>query len=306
MTAKILLDSYANVRISPTFLKTWGPENGYEVLGFAAYLWGSDNALCGTALPAQVQPITHQWLEELTAAKMGFFGNLELGSNDPSNLGAAGGVERASLAVACYQALKVGPGIPLCLSNDHIVTNEDNVVAFYTEADRIIRDAGYEPTIYGQSSVYETLLAHGIEWLWHAPDGTTEPAGGWPKGTLIAQRPSFIVNPQGYSADVDDVVDVEKRLWNNDGPVSFEVAPPPPPPPPPVHAPEWPKPDGQKGEWVLCRPPTASAAFYLLNVRENMKHSFNSNESQLYQDYVRAGFTVYDVSVKIVQDAREI
>ena len=99
MTAKILIDSYANVRVSPTFLKTWGPENGFEILGFAAYLWGSDNALCGVANPPAVQAITHTWLEELTAAGMGLFGNLELGANDPDVLGAQGGIDQATLAV---------------------------------------------------------------------------------------------------------------------------------------------------------------------------------------------------------------
>jgi hypothetical protein len=148
---------------------------------------------------------------------MGCFGNLEINADDPSILGGPGGIERAKVAVACYKALKAPAGMPLCLSNDAVVSNEANVVAYFSAADAIIRDNGWEPTIYGQSSVYETLLSHGIEWLWHAPDGTTGPP--WPRGALIAQRPSFYVSPGGLECDVDDVIDVAGRLWNLNGPI---------------------------------------------------------------------------------------
>lgn len=225
MTTPVLLDSYDNVLVSPSYLITWGPQNGFDILGFAAYLWGSGVALCGTGDPPTVTSAAHQWLEQLTGAGMGMFGNLEIGANDPSNLGGPGGVMRATTAVQCYRALGVSPGIPLCLSNDNEVTNMANVVAFFTEASKIIRGAGYAPTMYGQSSVFQSLRNE-LDYLWHAPDGTVGPP--WPKGTIIAQRPNYFVNPQGYTCDVDDVIDVTGCLWNLNGPLS--PAPPSPMP----------------------------------------------------------------------------
>jgi hypothetical protein len=155
---------------------------------------------------------------------MGCFLNLEIGADDPSTLGWAGGVARANTIVACNKAAGAPAGALACLSNDAVVSNEANVIAFFTAADQIIRGAGYEPTGYMQSSVYETLLQHGIEWLWHAPDGTVGPP--WPAGTVIAQRPSFYVSPQGYGCDVDDVIDVSGKLWNLNGIIGTPPTPP--------------------------------------------------------------------------------
>lgn len=215
MVSTVLLDSYDNVLVSPTFLKTWGPANGYNVLGMALYAWGSDAAMCGQGNPPRLTAAGRDWLEEATAVGMGCFLNLEIGASDPSNLGGPGGIVRANTVVACNKAAGAPEGALACLSNDSEVTNEANVIAFYSNADQIIRAAGYEPTGYMQSSVYETLLSYGIEWLWHAPDGTVGPP--WPRGTVIAQRPSFFVSPQGYSCDVDDVIDVSGKLWNLNG-----------------------------------------------------------------------------------------
>lgn len=311
MTSKILIDSYANVRVSPSYLKTWGPENGYEILGFAAYLWGSDNALCGQTNPPEVQAITHTWLRELTNAGMGLFGNLELGANDPDVLGGQGGIDRATLAVDCYKVLGAPKDAVLCLSNDAIVTNEANVIAFYTEADRIIRAAGYEPAIYGQSSVYKTLLAHGIEWLWHAPDGTEgEPQ---PAGTICVQRPNFYINPQGYGCDVDDVVDVAGRIWNLDGIIGAPApkptpppAPKPEPPKPPTSSVAFPLPDDQKGLWFLTLQPASAASFFIVNEHLGLRHGFLSSEAELLGVYRQAGFMEIQIPLKTVLALKEV
>lgn len=225
MVSTVLLDSYSNVLVSPTFLQSWGPKNGYNVLGMALYAWGSWVAMCGQGDPPVLTSYGRTWLEEATVAGMGCFLNLEIGADDPSTLGGPGGLARAKTVVACNKAAGAPPGALACLSNDAVVSNEANVIAFFSEADKYIKDNGYQPTGYMQSSVYETLLSYGIEWLWHAPDGTSGPP--WYPGTIIAQRPSFYVSPHGYSCDVDDVIDVSGKLWNLNGIIG---TPPPPSP----------------------------------------------------------------------------
>ena len=114
-------------------------------------------------------------------------------------------------------------------------------------------------------------------------------------------------------------MDVAGRLWNLDGLIGAVVVPPKPPvnpnggnPPgttPPTDnwsVPPWPKPEGQKGEWFITRVPGAEAAFYLINFRQDWKHAFDSNNAYLYEMYVKAGFPVTDVSIKIVQDAKAV
>ena len=225
MLSPVMLDSADNVLVSPTFLQSWGPKNGYQVLGMPLYAWGSWTAVCGIGNPPVLTPIARTWLEEATVAGMGCFLNLEIGANDPSVLGGPGGLARAKTVVACNKAAGAPPGALACLSNDAVVSNEANVIAFFSAADKYIRDNGYQPTGYMQSSVYETLLSYGIEWLWHAPDGTSGPP--WPRGTVIAQRPSFYVQPQGYSCDVDDVFQIAGMLWNLNGIIGTPPIPTP-------------------------------------------------------------------------------
>lgn len=95
-------------------------------------------------------------------------------------------------------------------------------------------------------------------------------------------------------------------LWN----LWFNPQPPLPTPDPgkPTDYQGAPTPADAIGFWHIAQVPGAEAAFYLVNFVEGsgIRHTFDSNNSGLIQDYRRAGFPTIDISIQVAQSLREV
>lgn len=148
-------------------------------------------------------PLTIRELAAYTSAGFPTWLFAELDANAPSDLGGPGGTEYATYALAGLRSLGVPLGAGVYFSNDAVVTDPDNVMAFYAAAARVINPAGYRTGLYGQSTVWSWVKGLGVSLFCHAPDGTEPP---WPKGTTIAQSPPPQISINGSSYDVDEIL----------------------------------------------------------------------------------------------------
>jgi hypothetical protein len=117
--------------------------------------------------------------------------------------------------VLVAKQLDIPRGAVLYTSNDAVVTNWNDLGAFFEAYAQQVAPSGYKPGLYGQSSVWELVHPLGIEAFWHAPDGTEAP---WPTGTNIAQNPpSGQVTIDGLTYDTDAILTASFGAFTLDG-----------------------------------------------------------------------------------------